>query len=80
MNTIPDPGGGRRSSRWTQDQGDTFHWVSASHAVKAEVRLYDHLFTLRDMDDMEEGTDLHGSPDYTRSLEIITGWRMWWRP
>ncbi|HOI81137.1 MAG: glutamine--tRNA ligase/YqeY domain fusion protein [Thermovirgaceae bacterium] len=50
----------------------TLHWVSASHAVKAEVRLYDHLFTLRDMDDMEEGTDYkdHLNP---RSLEIITG-------
>ena len=23
----------------------TLHWVSASHAIKAEVRLYDHLFT-----------------------------------
>ncbi len=33
----------------------TLHWVSVPHAVKAEVRLYDNLFTLRDMSAMEEG-------------------------
>ena len=33
----------------------TLHWVSAAHAKKAEVRLYDKLFTLKDMRDMEEG-------------------------
>ncbi len=33
----------------------TLHWVSAPHAVKAQVRLYDNLFTLRDMSEMEEG-------------------------
>lgn len=33
----------------------TLHWVSIPHAVKAEVRLYDNLFTLRDMSEMEEG-------------------------
>ena len=26
----------------------TIHWVSAEHAAEAEVRLYDHLFTVRD--------------------------------
>ncbi len=33
----------------------TLHWVSARHAKKAEVRLYDKLLTLRNMNDMEEG-------------------------
>ena len=33
----------------------TLHWVSAPHAVRAQVRLYDNLFTLRDMSEMEEG-------------------------
>lgn len=33
----------------------TLHWVSVPHAVKAEVRLYDNLFTLREMSAMEEG-------------------------
>lgn len=35
----------------------TLHWVSVAHAVPAEVRVYDHLFTLRNMDEMEEGRD-----------------------
>jgi len=33
----------------------TLHWVSVPHAVKAQVRLYENLFTLRDMSEMEEG-------------------------
>ncbi|MBI9098313.1 MAG: glutamine--tRNA ligase/YqeY domain fusion protein [Spirochaetaceae bacterium] len=35
----------------------TIHWVSAAHAIDAEVRLYDNLFTLEDMADMEEGKE-----------------------
>ncbi len=35
----------------------TLHWVSAEKAVEAEVRLYDNLFSLENMDDMEEGKD-----------------------
>ncbi len=35
----------------------TLHWVSSHNAVKSEVRMYDHLFTLEDMDQMEEGKE-----------------------
>jgi glutaminyl-tRNA synthetase len=35
----------------------TIHWVSADHAVEAEVRLYDHLFTKEDPDDVPDGSD-----------------------
>jgi glutaminyl-tRNA synthetase len=35
----------------------TIHWVSADHAVPAEVRLYDHLFTKSNPDDVEPGQD-----------------------
>ena len=35
----------------------TIHWVSAAHAVEAEVRLYDHLFTQHDPNDVPEGGD-----------------------
>ena len=35
----------------------TIHWVSAAHAVPAEVRLYDRLFTKEDPDDAPEGKD-----------------------
>ena len=33
----------------------TIHWVSAQHALKAEVRLYDHLLSKPDCDDVPEG-------------------------
>jgi glutaminyl-tRNA synthetase len=33
----------------------TIHWVSARHAVPAEVRLYDRLFSVPDPDDESEG-------------------------
>jgi glutaminyl-tRNA synthetase len=35
----------------------TIHWVSAAHALDAEVRLYDHLFGVPEPDDVPEGTD-----------------------
>src|SRR5206468_3710311 len=35
----------------------TIHWVAADHAIDAEVRLYDHLFTKPDPDDVPEGQD-----------------------
>ncbi|KGM53921.1 glutaminyl-tRNA synthetase [Lysobacter daejeonensis GH1-9] len=33
----------------------TIHWVSAKHGVKAEIRLYDRLFTVADPDNDEGG-------------------------
>jgi glutaminyl-tRNA synthetase len=35
----------------------TLHWVSAAHAVRAEARLYDHLFLKAHPDDVGEGQD-----------------------
>lgn len=35
----------------------TIHWVSAKHAVNAEVRLYDMLFKVEDPDEIPEGGD-----------------------
>ena len=37
----------------------TIHWVSARHAVEAEIRLYDRLFSVADPDD--ESQDEHGN-------------------
>ncbi|HCZ11588.1 MAG TPA: glutamine--tRNA ligase, partial [Nitrospiraceae bacterium] len=50
----------------------TLHWVSAQHAIDAEVRLYDTLFTKEEPDDVEEGKDF---TDYInpKSLEIRNG-------
>jgi glutaminyl-tRNA synthetase len=39
----------------------TIHWVSAEHALRAEVRLYDRLFTQADPDDVPEGQDFTAS-------------------
>ena len=49
----------------------TIHWVSAKHAVDAEVRLYDRLFSLESPDDVPEGQDWKDglNPD---SLEILS--------
>lgn len=35
----------------------TLHWVSIPHAIKAEVRLYDKLFTIENPNDVPEGKD-----------------------
>ncbi|NWF75924.1 MAG: glutamine--tRNA ligase/YqeY domain fusion protein [Nitrospirae bacterium] len=35
----------------------TLHWVSASHSIEAEVRLYDHLFIKENPSYVEEGQD-----------------------
>ncbi len=35
----------------------TLHWVSAAHALRAEVRLYDRLFLTPDPDDVPDGED-----------------------
>jgi len=50
----------------------TIHWVSAAHAVDAEVRVYDHLFTKEDPSDVEQGQDFLANlnPD---SLKVIRG-------
>ncbi len=45
-------GGGSSDGRKVKG---VIHWVSAAHAIRAELRLYDTLFTLEDPDDVEEG-------------------------
>ena len=51
----------------------TIHWVSASNAIEAEVRLYDRLFKTESPEDVEEGVDykLNLNPD---SLKVVTGY------
>src|SRR5262245_16593270 len=48
----------------------TIHWVSAAHAIDAEVRLYDHLFLKPDPDDVPEGKDYIANLN-PNSLEVI---------
>jgi glutaminyl-tRNA synthetase len=48
----------------------TLHWVSAEHALDAEVRLYDTLFTKEDPTDTAEGEDFTVNLN-PASLEVV---------
>ncbi len=48
----------------------TIHWVSATHAVDAEVRVYESLFLKEDPSDVEEGRDVLDNLN-PNSLEVI---------
>jgi glutaminyl-tRNA synthetase len=49
----------------------TLHWVSAAHAVEAEVRLYDHLLSVADPSGQEEDADFRTFVN-PKSLEVLT--------
>jgi glutaminyl-tRNA synthetase len=51
----------------------TLHWVSAEHALLADVRLYNTLFSTEDPEDVDEGEDFTANlnPD---SLNTITAY------
>jgi len=49
----------------------TLHWVSAAHAIPAQVRLYDRLFTKEDPMDVPEGQDFTANIN-PNSLKVIT--------
>ncbi len=53
----------------------TIHWVSAAHALEAEVRLYDHLFRVPFPEQVPAGGDFldNLNPD---SLEVVRGARL----
>jgi len=62
----PDSRGGDARGRRVKG---TIHWVSAAHAVDAEVRLYDALFTVPRPDEADDFRAVVNP----RSLETITG-------
>ncbi len=53
----------------------TIHWVSASHAVEAEVRMYDRLFTVQNPNKVEEDKKY---TDYVNpeSLTVLNGCKL----
>ncbi len=53
----------------------TIHWVSADHALDAEVRLYDRLFSVENPNRVEDGADWmdHINPD---SLRVVAGCKL----
>ena len=63
---------------WSEDGRKvrgTLHWVSAPHALEAEVRLFDHLFTRPNPNDVEAGSDFR---EYLNpnSLEVLQSCRV----
>jgi len=60
-------GGGSPDGRKVQS---TLHWVSATHNIEAEIRLYEHLFTKEDPNEVEEGKDWKSNINLN-SLEIL---------
>jgi glutaminyl-tRNA synthetase len=48
----------------------TIHWVSAAHAIEAEVRMYENLFTKEDPNDVEKDKDWTANLN-PHSLEIL---------
>jgi glutaminyl-tRNA synthetase len=50
----------------------TMHWVSAAHAISAEIRLYDKLFTKADPNDFPEGGSVLDNLN-PNSLEVLLG-------
>jgi glutaminyl-tRNA synthetase len=49
----------------------TIHWVSAAHAIEAEVRLYDSLFSVENPNAVPEGQDFTVNLN-PHSLEVVT--------
>ena len=49
----------------------TMHWVSARHAIGAQIRLYNKLFSKPDPYDVEEGQDVLSNLN-PNSLEVLT--------
>ena len=53
----------------------TIHWVSAAHALDAEVRLYDTLFNREDPNEVEEAKEFTANLN-PNSLEVIAQAKM----
>jgi glutaminyl-tRNA synthetase len=70
-----DPETKSGSSQSSRKVKATIHWVSAAHALEAEVRLYDHLFTKEEPDDVPEGSDWLANIN-RKSLERLTDCRV----
>jgi len=65
-----DPGSRHGMTGADRKVKGTIHWVSAQHAIEAEVRLYDRLFDTADPDDDSDGKTWldHLNPDSRRSM------------
>lgn len=68
----PETRGGENPPDGRKVKG-TIHWVSAKHALDAEVRVYDRLFTHESPDSVEGSFLDHLNPD---SLEVVSRAKM----
>jgi glutaminyl-tRNA synthetase len=53
----------------------TIHWASAAHAVEAEVRIYENLFSKENPNEVEDGQDFTANLN-PNSLEVIADTRL----
>jgi glutaminyl-tRNA synthetase len=53
----------------------TLHWVSAAHAIDAEVRLYDHLFANPNPEEVADGVDFQSNIN-PNSQEILNSCKL----
>ena len=63
---------------WSEDGRKvrgTLHWISTPHALEAEVRLFDYLFTKPNPNDVEAGSDFRESLN-PNSLEVLASCRV----
>ena len=67
----PESRSGSGSEASTRKVKGTLHWVSVPHAVPAEVRLYDRLFTIAEPDRQEDSFLNYINPN---SLKVITAY------
>ena len=67
----PDSRSGSGTEASMRKVKGTLHWVSIPHAVKAEARLYDRLFTVAEPDRQEDSFLNYINPN---SLKIVTAY------
>lgn len=67
-----DPSSKQGAGPWRSVKG-SLHWLSAPHAVRAKIRLFDRLFTRELMGTIPEGTDFkqYINPDSLQEIEAF---------
>ncbi|MGE5816724.1 MAG: glutamine--tRNA ligase/YqeY domain fusion protein [Deltaproteobacteria bacterium] len=70
-----DPETKSGSSQSNRKVKATIHWVSAAHALPVEVRLYDHLFTKEDPEEVSQDADWLANIN-PKSLERLSACRV----
>ena len=71
VHCIYDPASRGGNSPDGRKVKSTIHWVSAEHAVDAEVRIYENLFSKENPSEVEDGQDVLSNLN-PNSLEVIS--------